>query len=479
MAGDDARPLFFLDLDHDVTEWEPGDGPPLAVFAGLIDTMLAHAPDGSDSVGVGDGEWVMTFATVAIGLVAIGDPDEPQTPRYLEYLDRDQALAVAAEFIDGDLDTLLRRPWDEEPPLGQFDFDRFHIAAALVDAALLDAIGELTTTTRTAVTRKATDLADLLAVDDGPWDEVARRTAMIPPRALELMEPAWSGALDANRTTGRALRPVDFVRRVTDAHLRHDGPVDPGMVARFGGPIVTVSSEATGTRITASAAEILAPHLRDLLSAFEVVADEWRGGMTWGVDVGIFRLRAVDDGFVVQTADLRSSTPLRTASTPAGPRIGVGTPTDDLSIVLAWTEDLVRLGVRSGIDTRIPKLTDNLSCEPGWRTAPVVDVTSFASHDHVEVAIVSDHGGGDSGADWEDVPLHRVLQVRPAVATAAGLAGSARARIEDDAIRYVLGTTVDGDSWELRSRGPVWSMLRTVGWAPVEPTPWNGLPSLD
>ena len=386
---------------------------------------------------------------------------------------------MAAELIDGEIDALLGRPWAAEPPEGQFDFERFHPAGSLVDILLLDAIGELTTNTRMLLTNEGHTYADLLGIDTATWDELAHRSALPPSHVLDEVVPAWSEALHDARAAGQVLRPEDFARRLTDAHLRFDPPADPRYVSRFAGEPVTISSDATGTRISASAAAIVAPRAEQVLQRFETVASAWADGFTMKLDVALYRLRAVDDGYVIETADLRAAEPAREAGWGEPLSAELLATTDDLTMALAWSEDLLRLGTRSGFQARIPKLHASIPCEAGWETAPAVEVLTFEFERDIEVALVrSDTDEDDEPGPTEPVPLYRILQVRPALATAVGLAGPARVVLEDDWIRFVQGPTADGEAWEFRNRGPVWSILRTAGWAPLGDTPWSSMPPL-
>ena len=420
----------------------------------------------------------LSFAAVGVAIFPISDPSDI---RFFDYVDRDHALTIAAELIDGEIDALLGHPWEDEPSEGQFDFERFHPAGSLVDMLLLDAVGEITATTRMFLVDTGIGYTDLLEIDAATWDQLAHRTALPPPEVIDRFEPAWSEALHEARVAGRDLRPEDFARGTTDAHLRFDPPADPRSVARFAGELTTITSDTTGTRISATAAAIVAPRAEQVLQRFETVASAWADGFTMKLDVGLYRLRTDGDGFVVETVDLRADEPTRAAAWGEPLSAELLVTTDDLTVPLAWTEDLLRLGARSGIMPRLPKVSAPVTCEAGWEHAAAVDVVTYSYRSDIDVSLVRKRGQAEEHerGPTEEVPLYRVLQVRPVLATAASLAGPARVVVEDDWIRFVQGPTPDGEAWEFRNRGPVWSILRTVGWAPLAPTPWSSMPPLD
>lgn len=446
MTTSPERELLFLDKASRPVEWEPSRGQALATFAPLLDSVLGPLdPDAGRHPGVaaidGDGLTLMMFPHTAMltTLEALKSGDTWEN-RYLDYLSRDDAMAIAAEFLDGELDALRARPWSvdfakrwSDPESGR---DFIH---ELLDAYVLDAIGELSLCRRESLEEADYEILDTLQVPASGWRAQVATAAVIEPRRLtEFARRAWRSYLDhARERDGRSDRD-EFARTFVDWFFGEASfPVAPWLR-----PLLderrTVVSTATGTRVEATAHPLLESTLQQVIASMAERHEEWSDGFMVRIQWGPLVLVADGDGYVIHSPDY--------AGHPHRDR------TDDLTWALAIPLDMQIVASRSGAAEAGPIFFDDMvSCWPGWADDTHVFVQGTSGVDGRDLEIwPRDEPDGPPVA----VEAWRVLQRRGAAVCAFALADDRIACLENDWVRLIR------DQDDVVARGPFWSFRR-------------------
>jgi hypothetical protein len=446
MTTSPERELVFFDSGFRPVEWDPAKGPAFETFAVLLDAVLAPLdPDAGTHPGItvvdGDGLALAMFPHTALltTLEALTSRDTREN-RYLDYLSRDDALAIGAEFLDGELDTLRARPWSvdfakrwSDPESGR---DFLH---ELLDAYVLDAIGELTLFRRQSIEEADYEIVDTLQVPASGWRTQVETVAVIDAqRVTEFARRGWRSYLDHVREQGRESDRDEFARTFVDWFFG-DGPDSAAPWLR---PLlderVTVSSTATGTWVEATAHPLLEPMLRQAIAWLEDRHEDWSNGFLIRIQWGPLALVADGDGYVVHSPDY--------AGHPHRDR------TDDLTWALAIPLDMQTVASRSGAPQTGPiSFDDMVSCWPGWAddTYVFVQGTSGENGRDLEIWPRDEPDGPSVGVEaWQ------VLRRRGAAVSAFALADDRIACLENDWVRLIR------DQDDVVARGPFWTFRR-------------------
>ena len=442
MTMSSERELVFLDRAAQPVEWDPSVGPALATFAPLLDAVMGPLDPDARHPGVtavdGDGLALMMFPHTALltTLEALKSGDTWEN-RYLDYLSRDDAMALAAEFLDGELEALRARPWSvdfakrwSDPESGR---DFIH---ELLDAYVLDAIGELSLFRRQSLEEADVEILETLQVPASGWRTQVETAAVIDPQRLtELARRGWRSYLDHAREHGGQSDRDEFARTFVDWFFG----AAAAPAARWLRPLlderVTVSSTATGTRVEATAHPILEPMLHQAIAWMEERHEDWSDGFMIRIQWGPLALVADGDGYVVHSPDY--------ARHPQRDR------TNDLTWALAIPLDMQTVASRSGAPAAGPIFFDDVvSCWPGWAddTHVFVQRTNGEDGRYLEIWPRDEPDGPSVGVEaW------RVLQRRGAAVSAFALADDRIACLEDDWVRLIR------DQDDVVARGPFWT----------------------
>jgi hypothetical protein len=440
------RELIFFDSARQPVEWDPGTGPAFATFAPLLDTVLGPLdPDAGTHPWVtafdGDGLALMMYPyTALLTTVEALNAGDTWENRYLDYLSTDDAMAIAAEFIDGELDALRARPWsvDFGKALSDPETNR-DIVLQLLDAYVLDAIGELTLVRRQGLEETDFDMFDLLEVPAADWRTQVETSAVIhAQRLIELARRGWRSYLDHVREHGGPGDRDEFARAFVDRLFGDASNSSAPWLQPLLDERVTVSSTATGTRIEATAHPLLEPMLRQVIGWMEDRPEDWNDGFMIRIQWGPLALAADGDGYVVRSPDYTGH-PYRDS-------------TDDLTLALAIPLDMEIVASRSGAPEVGPiSFSDVVACWPGWADETHVFVQGSSGENGHDLEIwPHEEPDGESGG----VEAWQVLQRRGAAVSAFALADDRIACLENDWVRLIR------DQDGVVARGPFWTFRR-------------------